>query len=534
MTSDHEDSADHSAEPANPERAAALNAAERVIEQFGGIRPMASKLEVPVTTVQGWKKRGVIPSARHADIRAAASRHGVQLDPAELAAADPGEDDAPVAGSALATTAPDTPAPHGADAHRGRADGVGVAVIASVIAVIAAIAAATAPLWTPRLFPPRAGSGELAQQVQAVDGRVGAIEKRIPEDPSGRIKALEDAIGSVKASLEALPRDAGSAVAERLGRLEQRVESLPSQATPDPALGNRLAAIEKRVEEIAGQAGQLQSALGETAAAAKSAQALEPTVRSLQDTVQALQGTIRDLQGAAEETRRTLARVENGQAELAADLKRARQQDLRTEASVLALSHLRMALQDAEPFSSELAAVRGLSSSEPTAPLAKALERVAPHAATGAPTRAQLRERFEPLAGAIVRAGRSTEDASWADETLNRISSLVTIRRAPGETEGNSVGAIVARAESRLNADDLSGAIHALGALSGKAAEIAAPWLQQARARLALDEAAAEVARAAVARVGAAAQPTPGQPTPGQPAAGQPTQAQPGAARPAQ
>ncbi|HRQ83255.1 MAG TPA: hypothetical protein PKZ97_19240, partial [Azospirillaceae bacterium] len=47
--------------------AAANPAVERVIERFGGIRPMAAKLDAPVTTVQGWKKRGAIPPARHDD-----------------------------------------------------------------------------------------------------------------------------------------------------------------------------------------------------------------------------------------------------------------------------------------------------------------------------------------------------------------------------------------------------------------------------------------------------------------------------------
>src|SRR5579859_4589619 len=60
-----------------------------IIDRFGGIRPMATKLAVPVTTVQGWKKRGIIPQVRHADILAAAAREGIAIDPAELAATDP-------------------------------------------------------------------------------------------------------------------------------------------------------------------------------------------------------------------------------------------------------------------------------------------------------------------------------------------------------------------------------------------------------------------------------------------------------------
>ncbi|HEY0837571.1 MAG TPA: hypothetical protein VGE72_26895, partial [Azospirillum sp.] len=68
------------------------SATERIIERFGGIRPMAHKLDMPVTTVQGWKKRGAIPLSRHADLRAAAVKHGITLDEADLEAATPAED----------------------------------------------------------------------------------------------------------------------------------------------------------------------------------------------------------------------------------------------------------------------------------------------------------------------------------------------------------------------------------------------------------------------------------------------------------
>lgn len=64
--------------PADPKRA------DAVIQAFGGIRPMAGKLDIPVTTVQGWKKRGAIPASRREEILAAAKRLDITLDPAML------------------------------------------------------------------------------------------------------------------------------------------------------------------------------------------------------------------------------------------------------------------------------------------------------------------------------------------------------------------------------------------------------------------------------------------------------------------
>jgi hypothetical protein len=67
-------SAPSSAEGAN---GPAPGAVEALIERFGGLRPMAEKLGVPVSTVQGWKKRGAIPGTRQSDIRAAIERLGL-------------------------------------------------------------------------------------------------------------------------------------------------------------------------------------------------------------------------------------------------------------------------------------------------------------------------------------------------------------------------------------------------------------------------------------------------------------------------
>ena len=53
--------------------------AEAIIKDFGGIRPMAAKLGIPVTTVQGWKSRGHIPLNRRKPILEAARKHNVNL-----------------------------------------------------------------------------------------------------------------------------------------------------------------------------------------------------------------------------------------------------------------------------------------------------------------------------------------------------------------------------------------------------------------------------------------------------------------------
>ena len=56
-----------------------IDNASEIIDRFGGIRPMSTKMDVPVTTIQGWKKRDVIPANRRAEIVRAATTHNIDL-----------------------------------------------------------------------------------------------------------------------------------------------------------------------------------------------------------------------------------------------------------------------------------------------------------------------------------------------------------------------------------------------------------------------------------------------------------------------
>lgn len=56
---------------------------EVLIEKFGGVRPMARKLDVEPPTISYWRKTRKIPRWREHEIREAAKRY--QIDIAEAA-----------------------------------------------------------------------------------------------------------------------------------------------------------------------------------------------------------------------------------------------------------------------------------------------------------------------------------------------------------------------------------------------------------------------------------------------------------------
>ena len=110
------------------------------------------------------------------------------------------------------------------------------------------------------------------------------------------------------------------------------------------------------------------------------------------------------------------------------------------------------------------------------------------HARRGVPTVAVLAAQFDERAGAVVRAASRDEQSGWVSQTLDRVSSVVTVRRV-GDVAGSSVEARVARAELRVSAGDLAAAVDELGELEGGAGEAAGPWISAARARLSVDRA---------------------------------------------
>jgi hypothetical protein len=81
----------------------------------------------------------------------------------------------------------------------------------------------------------------------------------------------------------------------------------------------------------------------------------------------------------------------------------------------------------------------------------------------------------------------------WS-EVVNKLSSVVSVRRTDGETaKGSGALPVTARAAARLDADDIAGAIAELAALDGSGAAKAAPWVEQAARRLKAERTAVEM-----------------------------------------
>lgn len=170
-------------------------------------------------------------------------------------------------------------------------------------------------------------------------------------------------------------------------------------------------------------------------------------------------------------------------------------------AQLLAVGQLREALARAMPYDNELRALLALAGADPE--VVSVTQPLKARAVTGIPTAPTLIGRFHRLAPDLVRAQVLPADQSWWRQTLDRLTSLVTVRREDGEAAGDSAAAIVARVEARLAEDDLEHAAAEAAGLKDAAAEIAAPWLADVQARLVADKAASALTAHVVAQVGA-------------------------------
>ncbi|MCD6075752.1 MAG: hypothetical protein K0Q70_2635, partial [Rhodospirillales bacterium] len=166
---------------------------------------------------------------------------------------------------------------------------------------------------------------------------------------------------------------------------------------------------------------------------------------------------------------------------------------------VFAIGRLRDAVLSTHPFRIELAALKALSADD--AGINQALDRLSPRADSGVPTADLLRQRFRPLASAIVNAGREPVSDNWIDRSIARVLSAINIRRTD-DLDGGDVEAIVARTEKALERNDIKQATQELGGLPGRAAPVARPWLADAEAHLVASTALVDLQTRAFAELG--------------------------------
>ncbi|WP_422369396.1 COG4223 family protein [Pelagibius sp.] len=490
-----------------------------VIERFGGIRPMAKDLGVAVSTVQGWKERASIPANRHDQIRAAAAKKDLALDPDLLrASAQPDAAVTPppvIEAAAEATSSEKKPA---ADQGQARpAAGGSMASRAS---------AASARPGSSQSGPSQSGpSGSASSQSgpagsSPADAGKTASKTSTAADGGGRRSSgsllgglvLGVVLALVVGGAAVYSRDfwlplvdpqsgrQDPAITEALAGLDARLAEVQAGLPPDSSgavreLGDRLTTLESAVSQGAGQDPETRAAL----------ESLSASLARMTDRLQALE----EGQAAAGAPTEALTMRLSGEAarldemlttqtELAARLEAAEGALAGVAAGqaaapgseetlmLLAMLQLRDAIRGSGPYEEPLRMLQNLTGED--AELAAVIAPLERRAPAGLPSIADLQAAFPDVARRIAAIELGEEGEGWSAGVLRRLSEAVNLRPV-GLVEGGQPTAVAARAEVKLNDGDLAGALEELNALSGAAAEAAAAWRSDAEARIAANQA---------------------------------------------
>lgn len=186
-----------------------------------------------------------------------------------------------------------------------------------------------------------------------------------------------------------------------------------------------------------------------------------------------------------------------------AALEQTSQAFVRGEAAVgVAFAALSQAVSGADPYEPQLQTLTQVAEIETPAALGA-------RAATGLPSKISLATRFVDASrkalAASHRAAAEAEDSGIVDSMLNRMSSIIVVRRID-ETEGDDPGAVLSRAGARVDEGDVAAALKELEALPPAGRKAIAGWIADAEARVAAEQALAEL-RARL--LGVSGQPSP-------------------------
>lgn len=323
--------------------------------------------------------------------------------------------------------------------------------------------------------PPLAGDGQAPGKIfnQAIDGvkaGAAAIHSAAPS-ADGSIGALPPApeAGEGNEALQHAAKDAAK-------RLAPKPQTAPEI---DLSTGDGEAALETLEREAAAQPTPGFSPPPVAHAGAGIGEALTLDIARLAGS----------LETERQHTERQTAEIARLNSELAA-LKAQGSQQARTAKAALLFGALAEKARSGAPYRREFDDYARAAGGAPSPPLATGAD-------AGISSLAALKLEFPGVRDAALAAARREGARGPIAHLRANLASLVRLRRA-APADGAGASAIFSRAEAKLYADDLDGAVADLGGLTGAARVQAAPWTQKASARVHADAALADINRTLV------------------------------------
>ncbi len=487
----------------------ALKNASVIIERFGGIRPMAAKVGAPVTTVQGWKKRDVIPGARREDVLKAANENSIDL--SDLLASSPTNAiNVKSSESALADAASTndndikiTVEPILRPQSKPMPSSLSPRIDTTHEELMAAIAqgqkkAVRTSLWTTLVFALLVGgAATLAllpsakkieqhdEQIAGLEGKVGAMDKDVQamNEGAGFIKDMVP--DDIRVKMENLKKEADG-ISNDVKKVAAEAKQLSKTvlATDAGSLSDRLSVIEAKLADTEG--GQ---AMKDMTARIRNLEVSIAGQEQLGASITELTQIVDSLDGQVNSLSTRMAQAQNTpNSPLGQTLEGVSGSDMKAAALLIAFSQLRESLNRNAPFGDDVALLQKLVGNDDPQ-LQDALTRLAPQAEKGGVLTSEgLSNEFKGMAGDIVFSSLKGEDVSVTEKAKVRLTQIMNIKKDGELVGGTPTQKAVAQAQDQLDRGDVQGAIATLNTLDGNAKTQAQPFIDQAQATILADQ----------------------------------------------
>ncbi len=491
------------------------NAAE-IIEKFGGIRPMSSKTNVAVTTIQGWKKRGVIPGTRRAMIIDAANEHNIEISELLGESAAPVVEDAETNDVAVEASTEDS-----SDAHDNVEE-----IVAEIVEDVPvpeksedqAVAkkeddfVSKASVKTAQPKPANEDYTELAVQIQnramkrsaivaavvilvvlaAVIGimkpKYEQIEKREARlaELEGELSQLKQDQSSFKGlvpenwseELEQLKQQAVEAK-QSVSKTVESVKTLSNDLTTESGLTERVTQLQSYVSEISGENGiyalkdrfdEMRGNFMGQKVLDNSVEALLPIFANSEDGAEQDESKTNALIAAAREKNKSLQQT----------LDNVPGTELKAAAMLLAMTQVRSALNRGdEDFEGDLELLKNMVGKDNTK-LYNSIEDLGPHAKNGILSAGGLRVEFQTIAGDAVAASLRGEDVSISEKVSAKFNEVIKVEKDGELITGTETQATLNEAENLIDNDSWEEALNLLRReLRAPELEPIRPWIKE-------------------------------------------------------
>ncbi|WP_050530828.1 COG4223 family protein [Pseudaestuariivita atlantica] len=315
-------------------------------------------------------------------------------------------------------------------------------------------------------------SGDVQGQLDAQSQALSDLSDRVSDTQSIATGAAE-AVAAI--DLTPLSDASEAAAAQIAGEASARAaltDQLAAATETFATLGQRLDDIESRLTTL--EKKPIADNVSREAIAA-----YEKELADLQAAMAAERGAIEELLA---QQKAEVARI----AEEASQMEERALAEAKAAAASEALARVQLALDSGTPFDDALTDLSEAGGVDVPSALSAVAE-------DGVATLAALQADYPDAARAALRAARSAGESGDGEGFLNYLQAQVGARSVTPQ-EGNSVDAILSRAEAAVKVDALDKALTEIEALPASSRAELAQWEDAARARLAAISAAADVA----------------------------------------